>query len=199
MTNSANGASQSVRRLLAAMLLISGVVAVTAVVAHSESETAAAASDPQALLYVPDADYRRDWALLGSFSVLADDPEAGAKEFHVVYTLPENVDAYRKTGAFPEGAILVKDVFATSTEALTTGTASYANTLIGRFVMVKDQGDKYAGTSPLWGDGWGWAFYEGAETRKTVSTDYKEDCLGCHEPVRNQDLLHIQGYPILKN
>jgi hypothetical protein len=199
MTNSANGASQSVRRLLAAMLLISGVVAVTAVVAHSESETAAAASDPQALLYVPDADYRRDWALLGSFSVLADDPEAGAKEFHVVYTLPENVDAYRKTGAFPDGAILVKDVFATGTEALTTGTASYANTLIGRFVMVKDQGDKYAGTSPLWGDGWGWAFYEGAETRKTVSTDYKEDCLGCHEPVRNQDLLHIQGYPILKN
>jgi Cytochrome P460 len=199
MTNSANGASQSVRRLLATMLLISGVVAVTAVVAHSESETAAAASDPQALLYVPDADYRRDWALLGSFSVLADDPEAGAKEFHVVYTLPENVDAYRKTGAFPDGAMLVKDVFATSTEALTTGTASYANTLIGRFIMVKDQGDKYAGTSPLWGDGWGWAFYEGAETRKTVSTDYKEDCLGCHEPVRNQDLLHIQGYPILKN
>ena len=199
MTNSANGASHSVRRLLPAMLLISGVVAVTAVVAHSEWETAAAASDPQALLYVPDADYRRDWTLLGSFSVLADDPEAGAKEFHVVYTLPENVDAYRKTGAFPDGAILVKDVFATGTEAMTTGTSSYANTLIGRFVMVKDQGDKHAGTSPLWGDGWGWAFYEGTETKKTVSTDYKEDCLGCHEPVRNQDLLYIQGYPILKN
>ena len=199
MTNSANGTSHWMRRLLPAMLLLSSVIAVTAVVAHSESETAAAASDPQALLHVPDANYRRDWVLLGSFSVLADDPGAGAKEFHVVYTLPENVDAYRKTGAFPDGAVLVKDVFATKTEALTTGTSSYADTLIGRFVMVKDQGDKNAGTSPLWGDGWGWAFYEGAETKKTVSTDYKEDCLGCHEPVRNQDLLYIQGYPILKN
>ena len=198
MTNSANGTSHPMRRLLPATLLISGVIAATAVIAHSESERAAAASDPQALLYVPDANYRRDWVLLGSFSVLADDPEAGAKEFHVVYTLPENVDAYRKTGAFPDGAIRVKDVFATSTEALTTGTASYANTLIGRFVMVKDQANKYAGASPLWGDGWGWAFYEGTETRKTVSTDYKEDCLACHEPVRNQDLLHIEGYPILK-
>ena len=198
MTNSAKGTSHPMRRLLPATLLISGVVAATAMIAHSESERAAAASDPQALLYVPDANYRRDWVLLGSFSVLADDPEAGAKEFHVVYTLPENVDAYRKTGAFPDGAILVKDVFATSTEALTTGTASYASTLIGRFVMVKDQANKYAGASPLWGDGWGWAFYEGTETRKTVSTDYKEDCLACHEPVRNQDLLHIQGYPILK-
>ena len=181
------------------MLLVSGVIAVTAVVAHSELETAAAASDPQTLLQVPDVDYRRDWVLLGSFSVLADDPEAGAKEFHVVYTLPENVDAYRKTGAFPDGAILVKDVFAAGTEAMTTGTSSYAVTLIGRFVMVKDQANKYAGASPLWGDGWGWAFYEGAETKKTISTDYKEDCLGCHEPVRNQDFLHFQGYPILKN
>jgi Cytochrome P460 len=199
MINYTTGASHPMRWLLPAMLLISGVVAVTAVVAQSESETAEAASDPQALLHVPDADYRRDWVLLGSFSVLADDPEAGAKELHVVYTMPENVDAYRKTGAFPDGAVLVKDVFATKTEALTTGTSSYADTLIGRFIMVKDQANKYAGASPLWGDGWGWAFYEGTETTKTISTDYKQDCLGCHEPVRDQDLTYIQGYPILKN
>jgi len=199
MTNSANGTSRSMRRLLPAMLLLSSVVAIMAIFAHSESETATAASDPQALLHVPDADYRRDWVLLGSFSVLADDPEAGAKELHVVYTQPENVDAYRKTGAFPDGAVLVKDVFATGTEALTTGTASYASALIGRFIMVKDQADKYAGASPLWGDGWGWAFYEGTETRKTVTTDYQQDCLACHEPVRNQDLTYTQGYPILKN
>jgi hypothetical protein len=198
MTKPATGTSHPARRLLPATLLISGVVAITAVLAQSELETAAAASDPQTLLHVPDADYRRDWVLLGSFSVLADDPEAGAKEFHVVYTQRENVDAYRKTGAFPDGTILVKDVFATTTEYLTTGTASYADRLAGRFVMVKDQANKYAGTSPLWGDGWGWAFYEGTETKKTVTTDYKEDCLACHEPVRHQDLTYIQGYPILK-
>ena len=199
MINFLKGISPAMRRILSGMLVLSSVFALMAVVANSKWETAEAASDPQTLLHVPEADYRRDWTLLGSFSVLADDPEAGAKEFHVVYALPENVDAFRKTGAFPDGAILVKDVFATSTEAMTTGTSSYANTLIGRFVMVKDQANKYTGASPLWGDGWGWAFYEGTETRKTVSTDYKEDCLGCHEPVRNQDLLHIQGYPILKN
>lgn len=199
MTKSATGTSHPARRLLPATLLISSVVAITAVLAQSDLEKAAAASDPQALLYVPDADYRRDWALLGTFSVLADDPEAGAKEFHVVYTQPENVDAYRKTGTFPDGAILVKDVFATTTEYLTTGAVSYADKLAGRFVMVKDQANQYAGTSPLWGDGWGWAFYEGGETKKTVTTDYKQDCLACHEPVRHQDLTYVQGYPILKN
>lgn len=200
MTMSANGTSHVIRWLLPVTLLVlSSSLAVTAVLAQSEPEPATAASDAQTLLQVPDADYRRDWAFLGSFSVLADDPEAGAKEFHVVYTKRENLDAYRKTGKFPDGAVLVKDVFATKTEALTTGTASYADTLIGRFIMVKDQANSYAKVSPLWGDGWGWAFYEGAETRKPVTTDYRQDCLACHEPARDQDYTYIQGYPILKN
>lgn len=64
--------------------------------------------------------------------------------------------------------------------------------------MVKDKTGKHAGQSPLWGDGWGWAFYEGTETQKTVTTDYRKDCLGCHEPVRSQDLIYVQGYPVLK-
>ncbi|WP_284735509.1 cytochrome P460 family protein [Dongia deserti] len=199
MTSFLKGTSPAMRRFLPGVLVLSSAFAIMAAVAHSEWDTAEAASDPQTLLHVPNVDYRRDWTLLGSFSVLADDPEAGAKEFHVVYTLPENVDAYRKTGAFPDGAVLVKDVFATNTEAMTTGTSSYADTLIGRFVMVRDEANKYAGASPLWGEGWGWAFYDGTEKVKTVSTDYKQDCLGCHEPVRNQNFLHFQGYPILKN
>lgn len=200
MTTPAKGTSHAIIWVFpATLLLLSSAFAITAVLAQSESENAPAVSQAQALLQVPDADYRRDWVLLGSFSVLADDPEAGAKELHVVYTQPENVDAYRKTGMFPDGAVLVKDVFATKTEALTTGTSSYADALIGRFIMVKDQTDKHAGASPLWGDGWGWAFYEGTETRKTVTTDYRQDCLACHEPAREQDLTYIQGYPILKN
>jgi hypothetical protein len=50
--------------------------------------------------------------------------------------------------------VLVKDVFAARTEALTTGTASYAGDLAGRFVMVKDDAGKL-GSGPRFGDGWG--------------------------------------------
>jgi hypothetical protein len=134
---------------------------------------------------------------LGTFSVLADEPTEGAKELHVVYTERKNLDAYLKHGRFPDGAVLVKDVFAARTEALTTGIASYAGALVGRFVMVKDQAGKL-GASPRFGDGWGWAFFDRAATRKTITTDYKADCLGCHEPARDQDLIFIQGYPLLK-
>lgn len=149
------------------------------------------------LLHVPSENYRTDWVLLGSFSVQADNPEDGAKELHVVYTKQENIDAWKKNGKFPDGAVLVKDVFATKTEVLPTGVASYANELAGRFVMVKDSTNQYAEKSKLWGDGWGWAFYEGQETVKTVSTDYNVDCMDCHIPATQTDFNFVQGYPIL--
>jgi hypothetical protein len=152
-------------------------------------------AEPQ--LRVPSVDYRKDWVNLGTYSVLADKPAEGAKQMHVVYTDRKNVDAYLATGQFPDGAVLVKDVFAAKTENLTTGTASYPGQLAGRFVMVKDSSGKL-GPSPRVGDGWGWAFYEGPETTRTVTTNYKTDCLGCHEPVRKTDLVYVQGYTVLR-
>ncbi|WOF75412.1 cytochrome P460 family protein [Parvibaculaceae bacterium PLY_AMNH_Bact1] len=148
-------------------------------------------------LAVPSENYRETWVFLGSFSVLADEPEEGAKEMHAVYAEREAVRAYLASGIFPDGAKLIKDVYETETEYLTTGTASYAKELAGRFVMVKDSQNTKAGTSPLWGDGWGWAFYEGAEMRRTVTTDYESDCLGCHQPAQATDFLYTQGYPLL--
>ena len=158
---------------------------------------ALAALPAEKLLQVPAVDYRKDWVQLGTFSILSDEPDEGAEQLHVVYTAPANVEAYRQTGAFPDGTVLVKDVLATRTEDLTTGTVSFGTHLVGRFVMVKDAAGTHGQGSPLWGDGWGWAFYEGIETTETVTTDYRTDCLGCHEPVRHQDLIYIQGYPVL--
>ncbi len=148
-------------------------------------------------LAVPSDNYRESWVFLGSFSVLADEPEEGAKELHAVYAEREAVRAYLASGQFPDGAKIVKDVYETKTEDLTTGTASYASHLAGRFVMVKDSQNTKAGQSPLWGDGWGWAFYEGAETQRTITTDYVSDCLGCHQPAEETDFLYTRGYPLL--
>jgi hypothetical protein len=162
-----------------ALVLVAGGI-VTAETSETRMSRAAMTASVDARLRVPNVDYRRHWVQLGSYSVLADEPTKGAKELHVVYAHPASV-------------------FVAKTEGLTTGTASYANVLLGRFVMVKDTGNKHAANSPLWGDGWGWAFYEGEEMRKTVTTDYQVDCLGCHEPARDTDLLYTQGYPVLKS
>lgn len=154
--------------------------------------------EAEPVLRVPAVDYRRDWVQLGIYSVLADNPADGAKKIHAVYTAPENVGAYLETGTFPDGAVLVKDVWHAKSAELTTGTVSYEDTLEGRFVLVKDRSGKL-GSGPRFGDGWGWTFFPRDETARTSTTDYKADCLDCHEPARQTDLVYVQGYRVLRN
>jgi len=182
---------------LAAVTLVVAVVAVARAQDELKADAKSQLVEAEPVLQVPAVDYRREWVQVGTFSVLADKPAEGAKQLHIVYTARENLETYLKTGRFPDGAVLVKDVFAARTEALTTGTASYAGDLAGRFVLVKDGAGKL-GAGPRFGEGWGWAFYEGAEMKRTATTNYKNDCLGCHEPARGQDFLYVQGYPLLR-
>jgi len=146
-------------------------------------------------MHVP-TDYRSTYQVLGSWAVAADG-SPGAKQLHVVYASPGTVAAYRKNGRFPDGAVLVKEVFKTTTRPMTTGTVSSAETLAGWFVMVKDGAGRFPGNK-LWGDGWGWAWFDAAAPGKTTSTDYKTDCLGCHTPARASDWIYTHGYPVLK-
>jgi hypothetical protein len=74
-----------------------------------------AAVEAEPALQVPSADYRREWVELGTYAVLADNPADGAKKMHFVYTERTNLEAYLKTGSFPDCTVLVKDVFAGKT------------------------------------------------------------------------------------
>ena len=64
---------------------------------------------------------------------------------------------------------------------MTTGTVSGAGTLAGWFVMVKDGISGRFPGNKLWGDGWGWSWFDATNPRKTTSTDYTTDCESCHE------------------
>ena len=46
---------------------------------------------------------------------------SGSKQLHVVYASPGTIAAYRKDGHFPDGTVLVKEVFNTKTKEMTTG------------------------------------------------------------------------------
>lgn len=162
--------------------------------AGADSPDPAAAVDAAGNIRVP-ADYRTSYQFLGSWAVAAD-PGQGSKEMHIVYASPGVISAYRKDGRFPDGSVLVKEVFATATEAMTTGTVSHSRTLKGWFVMIKDSGNTHPGNK-LWGDGWGWAWFDAGNPRKTASTDYKADCKTCHLPAQTFDWIYVNGYPPL--
>ena len=102
-----------------------------------------------------------------------------------MYTEKATVESFRKTGKFPDGATLVKELRAANAGTYTTGqNVSYATDGLKQwFVMVKDEKGRFA-DNPLWGDGWGWALYKPDAPSKNVATDYKTDCLGCHVPAK---------------
>jgi hypothetical protein len=151
--------------------------------------------DLRARLHVP-TDYRTTFHFLGTFAVAADAGE-GAKEFHIVYASPDVVSTYRATGRFPDGAVLVKEVLETETEDMTTGRVSRAERLRGWFVMVKDASDRYR-DDPLWGEGWGWAWFNADSPTRTSTTDFRAECLACHVPAQSKDWIYVQGYPPLR-
>ncbi len=156
--------------------------------------TTAAVVDDKGNLRVP-ADYQTAYQLLGSWAVAANDGP-GSKELHVVYASPGTIAAYRKDRHFPDGTVLVKEVFNTTTKAMTTGTVSSADTLAGWFVMVKDSVGRFP-RNKLWGDGWGWAWFDATDPQKSTSTDYTKDCKSCHVPARESDWIYTYGYPPL--
>jgi Cytochrome P460 len=186
-------------------LAISGIGAIIAIAALSSMQAAAissasqtqteAAVDNEGHLRVPRA-YRTTYQPLGSWGIAADEGR-GSKELHVVLASPGSVEAYRKDGRFPDGTVLVKEVFKTATKEMTTGTVSHADELKGWFVMVKDSAGRYPGNA-LWGDGWGWSWFDAANPTKTTSTDYRLNCKSCHVPARATDWIYVDGYPALK-
>ena len=164
-------------------------------IAAAESSSAATVVDAGGNLRVPQ-DYLTTYQPLGSWAIAADQGR-GSKELHNVFASPGSIEAYRKDGHFPDGTVLVKEVFKTATQELTTGTVSHADQLKGWFVMVRDSAGRHPGNA-LWGDGWGWSWFDAADPSKSKSANYMFECKSCHVPAQASDWVYVDGYPALK-
>src|SRR5215471_235895 len=69
------------------------------------------------------ANYREKFLHLGTWAV-ASKPGKPVNEMHNVYARLEDIQAYRRDGKFPDGAVLVKDITSVGSERLTTGQAT---------------------------------------------------------------------------
>jgi len=150
------------------------------------------------------ADFAAKWTHLGTWvvtSTAAAGPETSKMSpgtgLHQAYTQPESLRAYEKTGKWPDGTVIVQEVRAMQWDDLPTGHVIYAGDASEWFVMVRDGQGRFK-ENPNWGDGWGWALFRAADPGKNVSTNYVQDCRGCHEVARETDWVFSQGYPALR-
>jgi len=191
------------RGLAAGCLAAMGLIAATiALGAMRPDDPPAGAADDFSPYVTKDGDislpknYRDIFLHLGSWAV-AKNPDQPVFEMHNVYAPLGDIQAYRKDGQFPDGAVLVKEITNVSSDKLTTGQSSWSTDNKIWFVMIKDSKGRFPGND-LWGDGWGWALFKANEPARNVATDYKIDCLSCHIPAKKDDWVYVRGYPVLK-
>lgn len=187
-------------RILLAIAIVFGATTVFA--QESFDSTYDVLVDNEGNISLPE-NFRSDWTFLGTWSIAVTDVEQssaasrhGAAGLHNVYTQPGVADHYRRTGKFPDGAVIVKELLKAVTAPMTTGTVSRGSEVEGWFVMIKDTQGRFS-DNPLWGDGWGWVLFNADKPGKAVTNNYKTECIGCHIPAKNDDWIYLAGYPIL--
>ena len=112
----------------------------------------------------------------------------------------ELIDAYRagipgNGKPFPDGSRMAK-IHWTPKKLATFPLATVPGAQQNVDFMVKDSKNSHPGNS-LWGDGWGWSWFDADKPLKTTSTNYKTDCQGCHVPAQSTDWIYVNGYPAL--
>ena len=124
-------------------------------------------------------------------------------EYHHVYIEQKNVDAYLKTGEFPEGTVIVKELtrvlnptFPDGSRTEPSGRGYFNGEYNGIDMEVKDS-KKYAKTN-------GWGYYTFGHHplpyNKTSAERPVSECAGCHiANVAKTDMTWIQFYPLLRD
>ena len=187
--------------------IVSGVI-VTAVFAQWLSSSHA--QTPAQSRYLPEYTASGDLVLPKNFHewVYVGSPltpnalnggQAGFPEFHNVYIEPGSYEIFKKTGQFPEGTIMFKELQLTlpaenpdGSRTEPSGRGYFPGAFNGADVTVKDS-KRYADTG-----GWGFYNFNHHEPKApTAQLKAKAECAFCHIASAKKDDVWTQFYPLL--
>jgi cytochrome P460 len=174
-------------------------------VVAAQSERSSAVFESDGKLKLPDPPTFRKWVFVGAPLTPngLNNGKANFPEYHHVYIEQKNVDAYLKTGEFPEGTIIVKELtrvlkptFPDGSRAEPSGRGYFNGEYNGIDITVKDS-KRFAKTN-------GWGFFTFGHHPQPYSQSAEEapasECAGCHQTfVAKTDMTWIQFYPLLRD
>lgn len=141
------------------------------------------------------------WVCVGSplTSDALNNGKAAFPEFHNVYIEPSAYRIYRKTGVFPDGTIMFKELQRTlpkqnpdESRSEPSGRGFFPGALNGADVAVKDT-KPFADTN-----GWGHFDFNHSEPKAEIAKlQAKANCADCHIAGAKKDMVWIQFYPRL--
>lgn len=143
-------------------------------------------------------DYR-EWVYVGAPLTPNDlnNGKAAFPEFHSVYIDPESWKAYKTTGTFRNGTILVKELVSVGSKVATSGKGYFMGEFIGLEAAVKDS--KRFPKEPG-----NWAYFRFTKEDHSLPTNTvakvlpTEACAVCHQASAAEDMVFTQYYPVLR-
>lgn len=186
-------------KILGASLVATSILAGATAQAGDNNIGAAVFNDKGELLK-PEG-YRK-WVFIGAPITPhgLNNNKANFPEFHHVYVNKDAFDIYERTGKFPEGTVITKELALTKkgkhkdgSHDAPSGRGYFASKFNGMDVMVKDS-KRFKKDS-------GWGFFNfghhAPPYKKTAKAAPSSSCGGCHTANAKKDMVFTQFYPIL--
>ena len=159
----------------------------------SATEESAASYNAKGELIRP-ADHR-EWVFVGAPVTPNDmnDGNAAFPEFHNVYIDRVSFSSYKKSGTFPDGTVILKELVSVGGKSMDSGNGYFQGEFTSLEAMVKDR--KRFTDEPG-----GWAFFRFGEApnyNPTGALMKTESCNSCHSGA-NEDYVFTDTYPVLR-
>ena len=141
------------------------------------------------------AGYRK-WIYVGTPLTPHDmnNGKAAFPEFHSVYINPEAYDHYDKTGEFPDGTVLIKELVSVGTKQATSGNGYFMGEFTGLEVLMKDK-RRFKDEPGNWGF---FSFGHEYPLKPTAEIQPTANCNACHGGAADDDYVFRQYYPVLR-
>ncbi|MEW6489258.1 MAG: cytochrome P460 family protein [Thermodesulfobacteriota bacterium] len=117
--------------------------------------------------------------------------KAAFSEFHHVYIDPAGYREYKRTGAFPDGTILVKELFAVGAREASSGKGYFPGDFVGLAAAAKD-------SARFPNEPGNWAYFNlGDAGVASAPAQPTAACNACHQAGAAHDWVFTQFYPVL--
>lgn len=122
--------------------------------------------------------------------------KAAFPEMHNVYIDPASYQAYKETGKFPEGTIIIKELVSVGATAAVSGKGYFEGEFLGLEASVKSKAD-------FPNEPGNWAIFSFSNMKTGILTDTAPvmpaaSCVSCHQESAQDDFVFTQYYPVLR-
>jgi hypothetical protein len=159
-----------------------------------ENEKPKYTADGQLIPFSPDV--FREWIWVGEPLTPNElnDGEASFPEFHDVYINPSAWREWKKSGTFPDGTVMIKELTSIGSKKAPSGNGYFQGEFTGLEHAIKD-----SKRFPKESKGWGYfTFGHKYPLKKQAALQDVNACAQCHTANAQDDEVFTQYYPVLR-